>query len=172
MKILLFVSSIYNTIDDGNEEDYKNIIEILDKIRKQNNEDIIYISFCDNTPNRNILLFYIRKIIDKIRNKQIYLGEQFLGDLHYKDITSPGILYETKFNKIDQIIDYCKRLEHENNEVSLIIVDSEMNIEEYERKLYEEDINSCKLINNVNSVSEINEYLKEIIDIKKKEYLN
>lgn len=168
MKILLFVSSIYNTLDDGNKEDYKNMINNIEKIKDINQEDIIFISLCDSTQNRNILLFYIRKIVDKIRDKEVYLGEQFLGDLRYKDMNSPGILYETKFNKIDQIVDYVRRLEQEGNEVSLIIVDGEMDIEKYKKRLYEEDINFYKLIDNVSSVSEINEYLEETIDIKKK----
>lgn len=172
MKILLFVSSIYNTLDDGDEEDYQNMINNLEKIKDINEDDKILVSFCDYTQNRNILLFHIRKIIEKIEDKKIYLGEQFLGDLRYKDITSPGILYEIKFNKIEQIINYVRRLQQEDNEVDLIIVDNKMNIEEYEKKLYKEDINYCKLINNVNSVNKINEHLEEIIDIKKKEYLN
>lgn len=171
MKILLFVISIYNTLDDEGNEDYEKLVENLEKIQDANGHDLVYISFCDNTENRNILLFHIKKLADKIRDKRIYFGEQFLGDVHYKDINSGAILYENGYlNKLKEIINYSKRLKDDNNEVELIIVDGyDMAIKNYKDELNNSGIAPFTLISGKTSLKDINNYLEKLYDIKNKE---
>lgn len=169
MKILLFVTSIYKTLDDGIEGDYKRLVENLEKIQNINEDDIVYISFCDNTQNRDILLFHIRKLADKIIDKHIYFGEQFLGDVHYKDINSGAILYENNnLNKLKEIINYSKKLKDNGNDVELIIADGDMNIESYKNELNNSDIAPFTLISGKTSLKEINYYLEKLYDLKEK----
>lgn len=170
MKILLFVTSIYNTLDKENKEDYEKLVENLEKIQDANGYDLVYISFCDNTENKNVLLFYIRKLADKIRDKRIYFGEQFLGDVHYKDINSGAILYEDgDLNKLKEIINYSKRLKDDNNEVELIITDGNMNIKNYKDELNNSGIEPFTLISGKTSLKDINSHLEKLYDIKNKE---
>lgn len=169
MKILLFLTSIYNTLDNECEEDYEKLIENLEKIQNINENDIVYISFCDNTENRNILLYHIRKLADKLTDKKIYFGEQFLGDIHYKDINSGALLYNNhNLNKLDEIIDYTKRLEHEGNEVELIIADGEMNIKKYKNELNNNLIGPFTLITGKMTLSTINTELENLYNLKEK----
>lgn len=169
MKILLFVTSIYNTLDDCSKEDYEKLVENLEKIRDINQYDAIYISFFDNTENRNVLLFHIRKLVDIIRDKHIYFGEQFLGDVHYKDINGGAILYENgHLNKLEEIIDYSKRLKNSENEVELIIADGDMDIKNYKKELNTNGIAPFTLISGKISLNEVNNYLEGLYNIKEK----
>lgn len=170
MKILLFVTSIYNTLDEEDKEDYEKLVENLEKIQDINGYDLVYISFCDNTENRNVLLFHIRKLADKIRDKRIYFGEQFLGDVHYKDINSGSILYEDgNLNKLKEIINYSERLKDDKNEVELIIGDGNMNIKNYKDELNNNGIAPFTLISGKTSLKDINDHLEKLYDIKNKE---
>lgn len=171
MKILLFVTSIYNTLDNAIEEDYNKLIENLEKIQDINEFDAVYISFCDNTENRNVMLLHARKLLDKLINKHIYFGEQFLGDVHYKDINKGAILYKNQhLNKIEEIINYVKRLENSENEVELIIADSEMNIKKYKSKLNNNSIEPFTLISGNMTLKDINHYLENLYSFKKKSF--
>lgn len=169
MKILLFSTSIYNTLDKACEEDYEKLVENLEKIQNINGNDIVYISLCDNTENRNILLSHIRKIASKLTDKKIYFGEQFLGDVHYKDINSGALLYnDNHLNKLEEIINYTKRLEEEGNEVELIIADSDMNIKKYKNELNNNLIGPFTLITGKMTLGAINTMLENLYHTKEK----
>lgn len=166
MKILLFVISVYNTLDEVDNENYVKLIEILEKIRKKHSDDLVYISFCDNTKNKNVILYHIRNIIENIRDKQIYLGEQFLGDVHFKNIYGGSLLYKDgKLNKINEIINYVKILEYMGNEIELIVVDGNMNVKQYEKRLYDCNIDSFTLITGELSLNQINKNLENLCNI-------
>ena len=107
MKILLFITSIYNTLGNENDDSYKNLIDNLEKIREINNNDITIISFCDNTENRNIMLFYARKLLKHIKDKNIIFGNQLLGNVYYNNLEDGAIMYNNpNMDKIDKINDY------------------------------------------------------------------
>ena len=169
MKILLFITSINNTLDIGSEEDYEKLVSNLDKIREINEDDLIYISFCDDTPNRAVMLSYARKIADKIKDKYIYFGEQFLGDVHYKDINSSALLYsDGKLDKLSEITNYVKKLQDNGNQVELIVADGDMDINKYKKVLTKEIDSEFTLLCNDNTVKKINEFLDNLYFIKKK----
>lgn len=169
MKILLFATSIKDTFDNGNYLDYKNLVDILEKIRILNNNDIAFISFCDNTENKNIMLFHARKLIDHTIKKKVFFGEQFLGDVYYSGLDGGAIMYnDKKMDKLDKIIKYAKKIESNGNEVELIIADGNMDVDEYKERIKKELSCPCSLIYNVSNVSEINETLNELYNIKEK----
>lgn len=169
MRILLFITSIYNTLDNDSKENYNKLINTLEKIKELNNDDIIYISFCDTTENRNIIISHLRKMIHKIEDKTVYPGNQFLGDVYYKYINGGAILYkDKKFNKLNEIINYVKELENEGNQIDLIVSDGNMNINEYEEKLKQELTCPYSFIYNANTIEEVIDCLESIYDVKQK----
>ncbi len=169
MSILLFITSINKTLDNVDKKDYIELINNLKKIMENNYIDLTYISFCDNTPNKNMILYHTRNIDYNINTNHIYLGKQFLGNAYYNDINSGEILYKNgKLNKLSEIINYVKELENNYNEVKLIIVDNELNTNIYENELNQCGINPLALISHTTSLKEINEYLQNLSDIKKK----
>ena len=164
MKILLFITSIYNTLGNENDDSYKNLIDNLEKIREISNNDIIIISFCDNTENRNIMLFYARKLLKHIKDKNIIFGNQLLGNVYYNNLEDGAIMYNNaNMDKIDKINDYIKRI-NDNNDIEIIIVDGNMNIEEYKERIKYQ----CSFIYNISNINEINDTLSELCDIKRK----
>jgi hypothetical protein len=164
LKILLFVTSIYNTLENETKEDFKNISNLLKKIKELNNDDLILISICDYTENINVLQSYLMKF----KENELCDGEQFTGNLHYMSNNGGSILYKNgTLNKIDEIIDYIKRLENNNNSVELIICDGIMNIDEY-TKAIEKNLNiNCFYIYSFNDISKIIESLEDIYEYKK-----
>ena len=165
MKILLFITSIHNTLDNGEFIDYKNLIQNLDNIRKLKNYDNVFISFCDNTENKNILLFYSRKLINHMMGKRIFFAWQLLGDVYYSSMDSGAIMYSNqKMKKIDKILDYIKKIEDDGIDCEIIVVDGDMDINEYKKRFNDEISYPFTLINNVSNVKEINEYLSELYD--------
>lgn len=168
MRILLFITSIKDTLTNSGEKDYNKLINKLDKIRRLNNDDIVFISFCDTTDNKNVMLFHARKMIDNMLGKKIFFGEQFLGDVHYNDLYGGAILYKNhKLDKINEIVKYIKKVQN-NNEVEVIIADGNMDINEYKNKLKKELNCPCSFIYNVSNLREINETLDELYEIKEK----
>ena len=128
MRILLFTISIYDTIDDIKAYELKEIIDKLSEIADMEDDQKIIISICDNTENKELFMYYIRQILDFIKDRRISLGRQFLGNLYYKDIINSGaILYNKNFIKEDIILDYVNSLEEEDNFVNLYYVDGNMN---------------------------------------------
>lgn len=128
MRILLFVTSIYDTFEDISGEEFKKIIKKLEEIAEIEQDQRILISFCDETENKNIFTYYFRNILNEIEDKNIKLGHQFLGNYYYKDIYKSGaLLYDDKFNKEKEIFKYVKWLEDNENFVNLYYVDSNVN---------------------------------------------
>lgn len=169
MKILLFATAIHNTLDNDEISDYKKLIENLEKIRKLNGNDNVFISFCDNTENRNIMLFHSRKMIDYMIGKKVFFGEQFLGDVYYNGINSGAIIYDnSKIDKGDKIINYVKKLESNGNEVELIVTDGNMDIDEYKERFKKSITCPYSFIYNVSNIREINETLEELYELKEK----
>lgn len=169
MKILLFIISIHDTLDNGSYLDYKKLVDNLEKIRILNNIDYVFISFCDNTENKNIMLFHARKLIEHTLNKKVFFGDQFLGDVYYNGLDGGAIMYsDQKMDKLDKIIKYIKKTQSNKNEIEVIIVDGNMNIDEYKERISEELTCPCSFIYNVSNVREINETLDELYEIKEK----
>lgn len=165
MRILLFVVSIYNTIDDISDNELKKIIDKLSMIADTEDDQKIIISICDSTENKSLVMNYIRKILKYIEDRRICFGIQFLGNVYYKDIINSGaLLYDENFSKEQIILNYTNALEQEDNFINLYYVDGNMkdNINDY----------ICKLNNNVSItlVRRNNEHIIPALDrvIKRK----
>lgn len=165
MRILLFVVSIYNTIDDISDNELKKIIDKLSMIADTEDDQKIIISICDSTENKSLVMNYIRKILKYIEDRRICFGIQFLGNVYYKDIINSGaLLYDENFSKEQIILNYTNDLEQEDNFINLYYVDGNMkdNINDY----------ICKLNNNVSItlVRRNNEHIIPALDrvIKRK----
>lgn len=165
MRILLFVVSIYNTIDDISDNELKKIIDKLSIIADTEDDQKIIISICDSTENKSLVMNYIRKILKYIEDRRICFGSQFLGNVYYKDIINSGaLLYDENFSKEQIILNYTNALEQEDNFINLYYVDGNMkdNINDY----------ICKLNNNVSItlVRRNNEHIIPALDrvIKRK----
>lgn len=165
MRILLFVVSIYNTIDDISDNELKKIIDKLSIIADTEDDQKIIISICDSTENKSLVMNYIRKILKYIEDRRICFGNQFLGNVYYKDIINSGaLLYDENFCKEQIILNYTNALEQEDNFINLYYVDGNMkdNINDY----------ICKLNNNVSItlVRRNNEHIIPALDrvIKRK----
>lgn len=118
MKILLFITSIYGAVDNLNKDEFDMLINKLISIKNEK-YDFLIVTFIDETINRNVILKYIRWMNEKIDNKDLYLGKQFLGNLYYKNIFEPGILYDEEFDKNKIINSYINELK-KNNDVDVI----------------------------------------------------
>ncbi len=148
MRILLFVTSIYDTFEDITGEEFKKIIEKLEEIKEVENDQIILISFCDETENKNIFTYYFRNILNEIENKDIELGHQFLGNCYYKDIYNGGaLLYEDNFSKEKEIFKYVKWLKDNNNFVNLYYVDANVNNDMFNSLFCDEKSINVNIIN-------------------------
>ena len=148
MRILLFVTSIYDTFEDVSGDDFKKIIEKLEEIAEIEQDQRILISFCDETENKNIFTYYFRNILDEIEGKNIKLGHQFLGNFYYKDIYKGGaLLYDDIYNKEREILKYVKWLEDNENFVNLYYVDSSANNDVINELFCEEKNVNLNIIN-------------------------
>lgn len=147
MRILLFVTSIYDTFEDITGDEFKKIIEKLEEIAEIEQDQRILISFCDETENKNIFTYYFRNILEEIKDKNIGLGHQFLGN-YYKDIYKSGtLLYVDKFNKEKEIFKYVKWLEDNENFINLYYVDANVNNEVINKLFCEEENVNINIIN-------------------------
>ncbi|MBO5182805.1 MAG: hypothetical protein J6B64_00165 [Bacilli bacterium] len=128
MRILLFITSIYNTFEKIDGDEFKKILDKLDEIAQIEGDQKIIISFCDETENKNIFTYFFRNILDYIREKNIYLGNQFLGNVYYKDINNGGaLLYEGDFCKESEVFKYVDSLKNQGNFINLYYVDGNIN---------------------------------------------
>ena len=109
MKILLTVFGVYNTLENVDDEVFKEIIDKIKQVKEINNDDVILISFCDNTENKDIFMYYLRNITN---DNEILIGRQFLNNVYYNDIVKSGALLYNDFltysvNQSEYIINKC-----------------------------------------------------------------
>ena len=133
MKILLTVFGVYNTLENVDDEVFKEIISKIKQVKEINNDDIILISFCDNTENKDIFMYYLRNITN---DNEILIGRQYLNNVYYNDIVKSGaLLYDRKLSKEQKIFDYTAKLIENNNKVDLYYIDGSIN-DEYVNDLF------------------------------------
>lgn len=169
MKILIFIVSIRNTISNSKDTDYKELIDNLERIGSLNNNDKVLISFCDDTENKNMMLFHARKMINYMKDKNIVFGNQLLGDVYYRDIVDGAVLYDNpNMDKVDKIIEYAKKVQKNNCDIELIIADGNMDVDGYTEKIKKSIACPCSFIYNVSNLREINETLDELFSVKQK----
>lgn len=119
MKILLCISSIYNTVENYSDDDFKILCNELEKLAISYNCEKIFFSFCDNTDNKDILNYFIRKLSNSSEN--IVFGYQFLNDTYYRTFDDGAHLYEC--SKKEKIINYVNILQENGFEVKLCYLD-------------------------------------------------
>lgn len=133
MKILLTVFGVYNTLENVDDEVFKEIIDKIKQVKEINNDDVILISFCDNTENKDVFMYYLRNITD---DNEILIGRQYLNNIYYNDIVKSGaLLYDRKLSKEQKIFDYTAKLIENNNKVDLYYIDGSIN-DEYVNDLF------------------------------------
>lgn len=133
MKILLTVFGVYNTLENVDDEVFKEIIDKIKQVKEINNDDVILISFCDNTENKDIFMYYLRNITN---DNEILIGRQYLNNVYYNDILKSGaLLYDDKLSKEEKIFDYTAKLIENNNKVDLYYIDGSIN-DEYVNDLF------------------------------------
>ena len=166
MKILLTVFGVYNTLENIDDEVFKEIISKIKQVKEINNDDIILISFCDNTENKDVFMYYLRNITD---DNEILIGRQFLNNVYYNDIVKSGaLLYDEKLSKEEKVYNYVKEFIENKNEIDLYYIDNYVNTENF-NYLYSEFDNDIN-INIIKNKDEkiIHELDKELINSKKR----
>ncbi len=166
MKILLTVFGVYNTLENVDDEIFKEIISKIKQVKEINNDDVILISFCDNTENKDILMYYLRNITN---DNEILIGRQYLNNIYYNDIVKSGaLLYDRKLSKEQKIFDYTAKLIENNNMVDLYYIDGSIN-EEYVNDLFsvfDDKVNTNIIKNKDEEI--IQKFDKELINLKKR----
>ena len=166
MKILLTVFGVYNTLENVDDEIFKEIISKIKQVKEINNDDVILISFCDNTENKDILMYYLRNITN---DNEILIGRQYLNNIYYNDIVKSGaLLYDRKLSKEQKIFDYTAKLIENNNMVDLYYIDGSIN-EEYVNDLFsvfDDKVNTNIIKNKDEDI--IQKFDKELINLKKR----
>lgn len=166
MKILLTVFGVYNTLENVDDEIFKEIISKIKQVKEINNDDVILISFCDNTENKDILMYYLRNITN---DNEILIGRQYLNNIYYNDIVKSGaLLYDRKLSKEQKIFDYTAKLIENNNMVDLYYIDGSIN-EEYVNDLFSvfnDKVNTNIIKNKDEEI--IQKFDKELINLKKR----
>ena len=133
MKILLTVFGVYDTLENIDDEIFKEIISKIKQVKEINNDDIILISFCDDTENKDVFMYYLRNITN---DNEILIGRQYLNNIYYNDIVKSGaLLYDRKLSKEQKIFDYTAKLIENNNKVDLYYIDGSIN-DEYVNDLF------------------------------------
>ena len=126
MKILLTVFGVYNTLENVDDEVFKEIISKIKQVKEINNDDIILISFCDNTENKDVFMYYLRNITD---DNEILIGRQYLNNVYYNDILKSGaLLYNDKLSKEEKVYNYVKEFIENKNEIDLYYIDNNFTI--------------------------------------------
>jgi len=170
MKILLTVFGVYNTLENVDDEVFKEIIGKIKQIKEINNDDVILISFCDNTENKDVFMYYLRNITD---DNETLIGRQFLNNVYYNDIVKSGaLLYHKKLSKEQKIFDYTAKLIENNNMVDLYYIDNSIN-EEYVNDLFSvfgDKVNTNIIKNKDGEI--IQEIDNKINSVKKNTYKN
>lgn len=166
MKILLTVFGVYDTLENVDGEVFKKIIDKIRQIKEIKNDDIILISFCDDTENKDVFMYYLRNITN---DNEILIGRQFLNNVYYNDIVKSGaLLYDEKLSKEEKVYNYVKEFIENKNEIDLYYIDNYVNTENF-NYLYSEFDNDIN-INIIKNKDEkiIHELDKELINSKKR----
>lgn len=166
MKILLTVFGVYNTLENVDGEVFKKIIDKIRQIKEINNDEVILISFCDDTENKDVFMYYLRNITN---DNEILIGRQFLNNVYYNDIVKSGaLLYNEKLSKEEKVYNYVKEFIENKNEIDLYYIDNYINTENF-NYLYSEFDNDVT-INIIKNKDEeiIHELDKELINSKKR----
>lgn len=166
MKVLLTVFGVYNTLENVDGEVFKKIIDKIRQIKEINNDEVILISFCDDTENKDVFMYYLRNITN---DNEILIGRQFLNNVYYNDIVKSGaLLYNEKLSKEEKVYNYVKEFIENKNEIDLYYIDNYINTENF-NYLYSEFDNDVT-INIIKNKDEeiIHELDKELINSKKR----
>lgn len=156
MRILLLVINIYDTSKYISENEFKKIIEKLEEIAEIEQDQRILISFCDETENKNTFIYYFTNILNKAKDKNIKLGNQFLGNIYYKDIYNGKLLLnKDNFKKEKEIFKYVKYLEDNENFVNLYYIDENVNNDVINKLFYKEENVNVNIVNEVNEITSL-----------------
>lgn len=166
MKILLTVFGVYNTLENVDDEVFKEIISKIKQVKEINNDDIILISFCDNTENKDVFMYYLRNITD---DNEILIGRQFLNNIYYNDIVKSGaLLYDDKLSKEEKVYNYVKEFIENKNKIDLYYIDNNIDTEKFNYlcSTFDNDVNINIIENKDKEI--IHELDKELINSKKR----
>lgn len=166
MKILLTVFGVYNTLENVDDEVFKEIIDKIKQVKEINNDDIILISFCDNTENKDVFMYYLRNITD---DNEILIGRQYLNNVYYNDIVKSGaLLYDDKLSKEEKVYNYVKEFIENKNEIDLYYIDNNIDTEKFNYlcSAFDNDVNINIIKNKDKEI--IHELDKELINSKKR----
>ena len=166
MKILLTVFGVYNTLENVDDEVFKEIIDKIKQVKEINNDDIILISFCDNTENKDIFMYYLRNITN---DNEILIGRQYLNNVYYNDILKSGaLLYDDKLSKEEKVYNYVKEFIENKNKIDLYYIDNNIDTEKFNYlcSTFDNDVNINIIENKDKEI--IHELDKELINSKKR----
>ena len=166
MKILLTVFGVYDTLENIDGEVFKKIIDKIRQIKEIKNDDIILISFCDNTENKDVFMYYLRNITD---DNEILIGRQYLNNVYYNDILKSGaLLYNDKLSKEEKVYNYVKEFIENKNEIDLYYIDNNIDTEKFNYlcSAFDNDVNINIIKNKDEEI--IHELDKELINSKKR----
>lgn len=166
MKILLTVFGVYNTLENVDDEVFKEIIDKIKQVKEINNDDVILISFCDNTENKDIFMYYLRNITN---DNEILIGRQYLNNVYYNDILKSGALfYDDKLSKEEKVYNYVKEFIENKNKIDLYYIDNNIDTEKFNYlcSTFDNDVNINIIENKDKEI--IHELDKELINSKKR----
>lgn len=166
MKILLTVFGVYNTLENVDDEVFKEIIDKIKQVKEINNDDVILISFCDNTENKDIFMYYLRNITN---DNEILIGRQYLNNVYYNDILKSGaLLYDDKLSKEEKVYNYVKEFIENKNKIDLYYIDNNIDTEKFNYlcSTFDNDVNINIIENKDKEI--IHELDKELINSKKR----
>lgn len=166
MKILLTVFGVYDTLENIDGEVFKKIIDKIRQIKEIKNDDIILISFCDDTENKDVFMYYLRNITN---DNEILIGRQYLNNVYYNDILKSGaLLYNDKLSKEEKVYNYVKEFIENKNEIDLYYIDNNIDTEKFNYlcSAFDNDVNINIIKNKDEEI--IHELDKELINSKKR----
>lgn len=166
MKILLTVFGVYDTLENVDGEVFKKIIDKIRQIKEIKNDDIILISFCDDTENKDVFMYYLRNITN---DNEILIGRQYLNNVYYNDILKSGaLLYDDKLSKEEKVYNYVKEFIENKNEIDLYYIDNNIDTEKFNYlcSAFDNDVNINIIENKDKEI--IHELDKELINSKKR----
>ena len=166
MKILLTVFGVYNTLENVDGEVFKKIIDKIRQIKEISNDDVILISFCDDTENKDVFMYYLRNITN---DNEILIGRQYLNNVYYNDIVKSGaLLYDDKLSKEEKVYNYVKEFIENKNEIDLYYIDNNIDTEKFNYlcSAFDNDVNINIIKNKDEEI--IHELDKELINSKKR----
>ena len=166
MKILLTVFGVYDTLENVDGEVFKKIIDKIRQIKEIKNDDVILISFCDDTENKDVFMYYLRNITN---DNEILIGRQYLNNVYYNDIVKSGaLLYDEKLSKEEKVYNYVKEFIENKNEIDLYYIDNNIDTEKFNYlcSAFDNDVNINIIKNKDKEI--IHELDKELINSKKR----